>query len=176
LSSPIATLATKGEILTLLSIICTSSQKGSWLTLEAFNHFKLVNREQVRFEYLVYSMHIACTVDDTKTLRKENEEYLFKCLMFANALLSSLSEDISTRALLQKEFVTAKFSEMITRIREIVTDGKLRAQTDMFNIAMQDQTYLGETTEDPQEVSKAILSKLQGLPSQANFSHLLRVC
>jgi hypothetical protein len=119
-------------------------------------------------------MHVACTVDDSRTLKSENEEYLFKGFMFVNALLSSLSEDVSTRASLQKEFVAAKFPDIINRVQEIVHEGKLHAQADQFKLAMQDESYL-QTMEDPQELSTAILSKLQGLPSQANFTHLLRV-
>jgi hypothetical protein len=171
LSSPIVATPTRGEILLLLSFICNGSPKGSWLILEAMNHFKLINREQVRFEYLAFSMHLAIT----KLSTKENTDYVIACMTLINSLLASLQNDLPTRASIQKELVAAQIPQIVTRLSEAVKDSEesvLQYQIKTFQTVMADESYQ-KNVEDPEEVVKAIVTKLRGLPSVSNFSHIL---
>ncbi|KAL0486645.1 formin [Acrasis kona] len=174
LSSPIAKLETKGRILNCLSIICTNSPKGSWLALEAFNHFKLVNREKVRFEYFVFTMQLACSVDENKRFKEGSESYLLECLMFINALLRSTSHDMSTRSTLQKELKQAKLEDLVAQIIKSSTQPKLCAQSEILHNELRDESFM-KNLEDPQELANSISTKLQGLPSLGNFTHLLHM-
>jgi uncharacterized protein (DUF2267 family) len=174
LGSPLVTMPTRGEILLLLSVICNGSPKGSWLILEAMNHFKLINREQVRFEHLAFSMHLALT----KISTKENSDFMLASMTLLNSLLEALQNDLSTRTTIQKELVAAQIPQIVARIRDAIQnmeESALHVQVKKFLASMEDESF-NKSVEDPEQVVKAILSKLNGLPSISSFSHILRVC
>jgi hypothetical protein len=173
LSSPLVGMVTRGEILLLLSVICKGSPKGSWLILEALNHFKLINREQVRFEHLAFNMHLALT----KITTKENSDFLMSCMTLLNALLEALQNDVSTRQSIQKELLAAQIPQIVTRTKEAIGEGEetgLHVQVKMFLKSMEDESF-NKVVEDPEEVVKAIMSKLNGLPSVSSFAHILKM-
>jgi len=85
-------IKTRIEVLYLLAIVCSWSNAGFELVLDAFNHYKLVKRESTRFADLVKNL---------KTVK--DQEYKGHIMMMINALLSSPPEE-TTRIFLQKEF------------------------------------------------------------------------
>lgn len=120
-------------------------------------------------------MHVASTLDASKILKRDNEEYLISAIAFLNSLLIALKDDHSTRTSLQKELIAARIPQIIERIRDFGgSDGRLLLLAENFLHEIEDETYYRKL-EDVKELVTAVESKLQGLPSHSNFAHIIRV-
>jgi hypothetical protein len=121
-------------------------------------------------------MHVASSVDVNNMLKKDNEEFLVAAVGFFNSLLVTLKDDLSTRTSLQKELIAARIPDIVERVRNLgEKEGRLQHYADQFLREIEDETYYRKL-ENINELVTAVESKLQGLPSQSNFMHIVRVC
>jgi hypothetical protein len=116
-------------------------------------------------------MHLASSLDENKNLKRDNSDFITMSLMFINALMNK--GDFTTRATLRKEINLANIPTVVDRIQGLPTIGvDLRVQIQSFNAAMESNIKV-KVTEDPNELSASITSKLRGLPVMSNFIHIL---
>ena len=94
-------ISLKIEVLYLLAVICSWSDDGFDLVLDAMNFYKLVKREPQRFYFLV------------KNLKEiKDDEFRSHVMMMINALLSSPNDD-STRIYIQKQLLNLGILKII---------------------------------------------------------------
>jgi hypothetical protein len=82
----------------LLSIVCSFDEQGLRLVLDSLNHYRLVKREEYRFQHLVQTLAEPSSNEQDLKVKAH-------ILMLINALLSSTAEtDDIMYVVLRKEF------------------------------------------------------------------------
>ena len=151
----------------ILSLISLYSDQGFKLVINSIDHFKLVTREKKRFIFLI----------DSIEEEKENFDYIASVLMLINSLLYS-SSDISTRNLLQKEFIDLGLLKLIKDLKtneSIQFNEKLKNQIIAFEDDISDNYQLKYTElDDPEKIAKLLHVKLSGTESSSHFINILR--
>jgi vacuolar-type H+-ATPase subunit E/Vma4 len=120
-------------------------------------------------------MGTACAVDSNKNfVKKDGEQFIIEAVGFFNSLLYMLKDDLSTRTSLQKELIAARIPDIVEKAKNLGTDGRLQIRAEQFLLEIADETYYRKL-ENVNELVVAVESKLQGLPSQSNFAHIIRM-
>ncbi|KAL0481374.1 glyceraldehyde-3-phosphate dehydrogenase A [Acrasis kona] len=122
-------------------------------------------------------MHQACALNEENSLKRENEDFLTRSLMFLNALLTATKDDFSTAATLRKEFTIAKVPlvvDWLVQREKTSIHNNLQVQIKSFQEVMMEGT-LPASSDDSNQLSSSIASKLRGLPIMSNFVHILHI-
>ena len=113
---------TRITILGLLAAVCLCfDTDGHRQVLEAMSHYKLVHRENARFESIL---------KDLKS--SDNMEFVTNALTFINAIVNSPA-DIDVRTYLREEFVKLGLTEVLEKFkREVKEDSDLYIQIEVY--------------------------------------------
>jgi hypothetical protein len=115
-------ISVRSQVLFLLAIICSWSDQGYMLVLDALNHYKLVKREKQRFEDIVNTLRETTSID-----------FRLNALLLFNSLLTQSPEE-GTRILLQKEFSKLGMMSIIQEFKQ-----------EMFQVTQMDNTISSST-------------------------------
>jgi hypothetical protein len=100
----------KSGLALLLTLVASTSNEGFILVIEAFTHFKLVNREKYRFENLVEQMVTVTNLD-----------FRSNCLMLMNTLLN-YADDVTARSSIQQELINLDTMKRLVDLQILDSD------------------------------------------------------
>lgn len=138
-------IKTRKTVLLMLASLCHQSNEALKLTLDAFSHYRLVKREDYRFESLVNSMKTS-----------QDSEYKTRMMMFFNTLLNSPHE-VSLRKEIQQEMINLRLLEMLREM--LILNPDLQVQKEIFEEEMASNDAQ-QRISDPVDVVKVMQLQL----------------
>jgi hypothetical protein len=164
------------NVIVIASNIANISEEGFWLALDIFNSYKLLKRESIRFETLVYFIkHLNVSVFEEQCL-------IISILGFLNSLLTTI-KDTKTIKILKDEYYNLHLFEVIEEISK-----KKGLYDNLFNIIgdLKEKLNFGEKidessdeeeeddTENPVYIIKLIRLQLSGTDGFNYFLNVLQ--
>eukprot|EP01080_Neovahlkampfia_damariscottae_P011698 gene11698-4932_t len=158
---------TKTEVLFLLAIVCSYDEQGFRLVLDALNHYRLVKREEYRFQHLVKSL-----ADNSS--KEQDLELKAHILMLINALLNSTAEsDDMMYAVLRKEFNNLGLPECVESLKKISDLHLLDVQISLYNDESDNNEVPDDIPKDVESILKYLNTALSGTNYYSNFLNIL---
>ncbi|KAM8871448.1 formin-like protein 2 isoform 1-T1 [Synchiropus picturatus] len=142
---------TKALVLELLAAVCLV-RGGHEIILSAFDHFKTVCSESMRFEKLM---------EDFKN-EDDNIDFLVACMQFINIVVHSV-EDMNFRVHLQYDFTKLNLDEHLERLKHTESD-RLQVQIQAY---LDNVFDVGTLLEDA-ETKSAALERVEELEENLN--------
>lgn len=154
-------LRTKTLVFNILSAVCLV--KGNHeMIISAFNNFKLVCHEKLRFETLIYYL---------KDQEKFDIDFMVSCLQFINILVHSV-DDMNYRTHLQYEFTNLGLDDYLDKLKQSESE-ELRVQIQTYLDNRIDVSALAEESEAKNNAMEQVQQLLEKLSIanevQANF-------
>jgi len=169
-------IRTRTEILFLLAIICNFNEVGFKLVLEALNHYKLVKREEQRFNDLIKFF------GDKKVKDAQMKGHI---LMLINSLLNSDEDEADvTSILLHKEFKALGLPELVEELKvemksmDAEDNEFLEVQINVYEEELKAFQTIGdmlpkESLKDPAVILNYLNLQLSGTEHYGHFLNIL---
>ncbi|RVE56196.1 hypothetical protein OJAV_G00233610 [Oryzias javanicus] len=160
-------LMVKMQVFELLAALALFDPQGCHLTLDAFNHYKSLKKQQYRFSVIVNELQAT-----------DNAPYMVTLMSVVNVLLLE-QEDLRSRNRLRQEFIGLQLLDLLPRMRE-TEDVDLNIQCDAFEDSMtedeeeMERLYGGLDMSSHQEVFTSLFAKVSTSPSAVHLLSILQ--
>ncbi|KAM4529363.1 inverted formin-2-like isoform 1-T1 [Fundulus diaphanus] len=157
----------KMQVFELLAALALFDPQGSHLTLDAFENYKVLKKQQYRFSVIMNELQ-----------GTDNVAYLVTLMGTVNVLVLG-QEDLRKRHRLRHEFIGLQLLDLLPRLRE-TGDVDLNIQCDAFEDAMADdeeemeRLYGGIDMSSHQEVFSSLFTKVSSSPSSVQLLSMLQ--
>ncbi|XP_024147076.1 inverted formin-2 [Oryzias melastigma] len=160
-------LMVKMQVFELLAALALFDPQGRYLTLDAFNHYKSLKKQQYRFSVIVNELQAT-----------DNAPYMVTLMGVVNVLLLE-QEDLRSRNRLRQEFIGLQLLDLLPRMRE-TEDVDLNIQCDAFEDSMaedeeeMERLYGGIDMSSHEEVFTSLFAKVSTSPSAVHLLSILQ--
>ncbi|XP_070400600.1 inverted formin-2-like isoform X2 [Nothobranchius furzeri] len=157
----------KMQVFELLAALALFDPQGCRLTLDAFENYKSMKKQQYRFSVIMNELH-----------GTDNIPYLVTLMGLINVLILG-QEELRRRVRLRQEFIGLQLLDLLPKLRE-TDDEQLNIQCDMFEDSMaeddedMEQLYGGIDMSNHQEVFSSLFTKVSSSPSSVQLLSILQ--
>ncbi|KAL0479556.1 hypothetical protein AKO1_007761 [Acrasis kona] len=161
-------IPTRGQCILMLAIICSwEDLDGYNVSLDAFNHYKLIKREPARFFDLIRSL----------TRKDIDDEYKTNVLTMCNTLVTCCPDD-ATRLVIMRQMKAHGLMDHVNKIRQATeTTEELNTQLNIFDEEFADMSgeedggnlLSGVDMSDPISISNKVSTHLEGSDSKDSY-------
>uniref|UniRef100_A0A096M1D4 Inverted formin 2 n=1 Tax=Poecilia formosa TaxID=48698 RepID=A0A096M1D4_POEFO len=157
----------KMQVFELLAALALFDPQGCSLTLDAFENYKTLKKQQYRFSVIMNELQATDSVP-----------YMVTMMAVINVLILG-QEDLRKRQRLRQEFIGLQLLDLLPKLRE-TEDMDLNIQCDAFEDSMADdeeemeRLYGGIDMSSHQEVFSLLFAKVSSCPSSVQLLSILQ--